>query len=236
MTESSIKIEVFHGIGYDCNIYLINKEVLIDAGTGLNHNLLMKWLKERTEIEDIHTLILTHRHYDHTGGAARILEDTGAVAYIHEEDGPAVLNGDMVTTGARAFGGEQMPIEARLIKEGFVFEIEYHKFEVLHTPGHTIGSISLWDPEEGILFSGDTIFANGGVGRWDLPTGDFSALTRSIELLSHLPIKDLYPGHDVVVKGRGREHAYLALESIGHTPFELMMRRKEYVNRGDSLG
>ena len=235
MTYSSdIRIEVFQGIGYDCNIYLINGEVLIDAGTGLNHQLLIKWLGERTDIEEIHTLILTHRHYDHTGGAAKILEETGAEAYIHEADAPAVLNGDMVTTGARAFRGEQTPIKAKQIEEGFLFNISGHKFEVLHTPGHTIGSISLWNEENGILFSGDTIFANGGVGRWDLPTGDFNALAGSIKRLSSLPIRDLYPGHDVVVKGNGREHAFLALESIGHTPLELMIHRKRYVEGGDS--
>jgi len=235
MTHSTdMAIEVFHGIGYDCNIYLVNGEVLIDAGTGRNHGLLMKWLRERTDPEEIHTLILTHRHYDHTGGAARILEETGAEAYIHEADAPAVLNGDMVTTGARAFRGEQVPIKARQIKEGFTFNISGQRFEVLHTPGHTIGSISLWNEENGILFSGDTIFANGGVGRWDLPTGDFNALAESIKRLSLLPIRDLYPGHDVAVRESGREHAFLALESIGHTPFELMMHRKRYVEGRDS--
>ena len=218
-------IDVFQGIGYDCNIFLVNRKVLIDAGTGHNHLIFMKWLKEHTDPKDVHTLILTHRHYDHTGGAAAILSETGARAYIHEADAPPVLNGDEVTTGARTFGGEQTPIDTELIHEGHNFDIDGNVFTVIFTPGHTIGSITLYERENAILFSGDTIFAHGGVGRWDLATGNHTALQNSIEKLTKLEIIDLYPGHDVVVLGKGKEHALLSLESIRQSPLELMMRR-----------
>ena len=171
-----LKIDVFQGMGYDCNIYLLNGEVLVDAGTGHNHNVVLHWLKEHTDPDDVHTIILTHRHYDHTGGAVDLLGETGAAAYIHELDAPPLQTGDAVTTGARAFRGEQIPINVIEIQEGHTFEAGGHIIEVLHTPGHTIGSISLHVREDGILFPGDTIFANGGVGRWDLATGNFGAL------------------------------------------------------------
>jgi len=221
-----LKIDVFLGYGYDCNIYLIEGEVLVDSGTGHTHNVFIDWLKERTEVRDIHTLLLTHRHYDHSGGAADILRETGATAYIHEADAPPVMNGDVVTTGARTFRGDQIPIDVVQINEDHVIDINGHLFRVLYTPGHTVGSISLYNEDSQILFPGDTIFANGGVGRWDLTTGDHGALKKSISTLAGLAIRDLYPGHDVVVKGDGKRHALLALESINHNPFELLMRRQ----------
>ena len=222
---SEIQVDVFQGYGLDCNIYLVEKQVIIDAGTGHNRNVFMDWLAEQTNIDDVHTLILTHRHYDHSGGAPEILDLTGVEAFIHEYDGPAVMNGDVVTTGARAFQGDQIPIKVTQIKGDHEFDINGHVFKVIYTPGHTIGSISLFNEDSGILFSGDTIFANGGIGRWDLATGNHSDLKKSIESLTKLEIKDLYPGHDVVVKGKGKQHALLSLESISEPPYDLIMRR-----------
>jgi len=226
-----LEVEVFRSPGYDCNVYLLDREVIIDAGTGFYHLVFMDWINERTDPEGIHTLILSHRHFDHTGGAVDILRDTGTTAYIHELDAPPVLNGDNVTTGARTFGGEQEPITVVQIPDEHVFDINGHKFRMLHTPGHTIGSIALWSEKEGIVFSGDTIFANGGIGRWDLATGDHDTLEHSISLLANLEIKDLYPGHDIIVKGNGSHHAGLALESIRLPRLELMMRRLQLIQK-----
>ncbi len=222
---NDLKIDVFQGVGYDCNILLLNGEVLIDSGTGHNFNVFLHWLKEHTDPLDVHTLILTHRHYDHTGGASDVMDETGATAFIHELDAPPLQTGDAVTTGARTFQGGQEPIDVVPISENHQFTIDGHIFDVLYTPGHSIGSISLFNKEKGILISGDTIFANGGVGRWDLATGDHGALKESISRLSKLEIRDLYPGHDVHIIGNGKEHAMMALESIQETPFDLMMRR-----------
>ncbi len=229
------KIEVYRGLGYDSNIYLIEGEVLIDAGTGHAHDVFMSWLRQRTDPLDIHTLILTHRHYDHTGGAVNILEETGAVAYIHADDAPPVMNGDEVTTGARSFQGEQIPIHVIPIEQDHIFEIGEHRFEVIWTPGHSIGSISLFCRGNGILFPGDVFFVNGGIGRWDLPTGDYNSLKTSIEkivgLVEDLESSDIYPGHDVPIIGKGKEHAELALVSIRQNPMDLMMRRLEFLKK-----
>lgn len=223
------RVDVFHGYGLDGNIFLVEGEVIIDSGTGHYHNVFMDWLNERTDPSDVHTLILTHRHYDHSGGAADIIRELDVEAYIHEADAPPVMNGDLITTGARAFNGEQIPISVTQILEDHIFNIVGLGFRVLHTPGHTIGSISLFNDDLGILFSGDTIFANGGVGRWDLATGDHESLRRSIAELAKLEIRDLYPSHDVEVLGEGKKHASLALESINQDPMELMRRRLDMV-------
>jgi len=223
------RIDVFHGYGLDGNIFLVEGEIIIDSGTGHYHNVFMDWLSEHTDPVDVHTLILTHRHYDHSGGAADILKETDATAYIHEADAPPIINGDLITTGARTFNGEQIPISVTQFREDHIFNIVDLDFRALHTPGHTIGSISLYNDDLGILFSGDTIFANGGVGRWDLATGDHGSLRQSIAMLAELEIRDLYPGHDIEVLGEGKKHALLALESINQDPFELMMRRLNMV-------
>lgn len=221
-------VEIFPGLGYDSNIYLLNREVLIDAGTGHNTNNFFHWLKERVDPADIHTLILTHRHYDHTGGAVDIIEETGATAHIHELDAPPLQTGDAVTTGARVFRGDPVAIPVVPIREEHEFPIGNYRLRVIHTPGHTVGSISLHEPGLGILFPGDVLFANGGVGRWDLATGDHGTLKRSIDLLAGLNITGLYPGHDIPVRESGHDHVLLARESMMESPLDLMMRRIRY--------
>ena len=226
-----LSVELFPGPGYDSNIYLLNREVLVDAGTGHNFNNLLHWLKERVDPLEIHSLILTHRHYDHTGGAEDILRETGATAYVHELDASPLQTGDAVTTGARAFRGDQPLIDVTPIGEDHEFLIGNRRIRVLHTPGHTVGSMSLYEREQGILIPGDVLFANGGVGRWDLATGDHGALKMSIDLLAGLEVNDLYPGHDAPIIGSGHDHILLAQESMRETPLELMMRRLNLVKK-----
>jgi hydroxyacylglutathione hydrolase len=88
------------------------------------------------------------------------------------------------------------------------------RLTVLHTPGHTEGSVCLYDPDAGLLFSGDTLFA-GGWGRVDLPGGDPDVMAASLARLSELPdAVRVYPGHgaDTTV---GRERAWLELVRDG---------------------
>jgi glyoxylase-like metal-dependent hydrolase (beta-lactamase superfamily II) len=71
-------------------------------------------------------------------------------------------------------------------------------FQVIATPGHSLGSICLYTNKRKILFSGDTVFAHGGFGRYDFPGGDFYALAQSLKKLAALDVVDLYPGHGPV--------------------------------------
>jgi glyoxylase-like metal-dependent hydrolase (beta-lactamase superfamily II) len=92
------------------------------------------------------------------------------------------------------FGEKLEPISvARELQEGDKIELGELTLKVLHTPGHTAGSICLYEPQQR-LFSGDTIFSDG-VGRTDLPTGDVTALHNSIEGLLKLDVQNIYPGH-----------------------------------------
>lgn len=88
------------------------------------------------------------------------------------------------------------------------------ELEVVHTPGHTPGSICLYHREKRLLFSGDTIFPEGSFGRYDLPGGDLAALRQSVEALSRLEVKELYPGHGMPVRNGGSRHIAASREVL----------------------
>lgn len=142
----------------------------------------------------VRLIVLTHGHIDHMEAAARLKQLTGAGLAIHELDAPML--GDAMLSGAALFGFAQQGSAAdRLLHEGDVVSLEGTdiSLQVLHTPGHTPGSVCFLG--NGVLFSGDCLFA-GGIGRVDLPGGDERAMMRSLARLAALD-GDLtvYPGH-----------------------------------------
>lgn len=141
-------------------------------------------------------VVLTHGHFDHLAAATAVVEATGAPLAVHSLDAPAITSA--AANGAIAFGWDDVSPEAdRLLEDGDVVEGGGARLSVLHTPGHTIGSICLLSTQGDVhhLFSGDTLFA-GSVGRSDLPGGDARALRESIRALSKLPPGTfVHPGH-----------------------------------------
>jgi hydroxyacylglutathione hydrolase len=173
------------GRGYDSNIYLIG-DIIIDTGTGENaKHVFSEILKSGISPEDISTIINTHCHFDHTGGNSLFSADI----MIHEEDADALEKGDSMATVAYMFGKSTEPEKiAKRLQEGD----KISDFEVIHTPGHTRGGICLFDGE--ILISGDTVFANGGIGRMDIG-GSYEDMINSLEKLQNLNAEYLLPGH-----------------------------------------
>lgn len=221
-----MQIHQVGGIAYDANIYLViaEKVILIDTGTGFYISDTMRKIRKITD-KKIEKIILTHKHYDHTGGAYKIKEETGAEIFIKEEDSFPLLTGESISTGAKAFGGELKPLKLSLLNE--FIEIGEEKLNVIHTPGHSQGSICLYEEQSKTLFSGDTIFADGGIGRWDLVGGNYDALVNSIKNLAKLNVVNLYPGHGRFILGNGKEHILRSLESIEeYSTFELIKRRR----------
>ena len=86
----------------------------------------------------------------------------------------------------------------RFLTDGMVLELGDISLRVIHTPGHTRGSVSLFSENDGMLFSGDTIFPAGSIGRTDLPGGSSEDMKKSIARLATLPAQTLYPGHGEV--------------------------------------
>lgn len=135
-------------------------------------------------------IFLTHGHVDHAAGAAPARRLFQARLQIHAADRDWLQE---LPRQAEMFGFEEageVPEVDHLHADGESFPLGHLTCHVLHTPGHSAGSCSLWIPEAQVLFTGDTLFA-GSVGRTDLPGGDFGALRRSI-------VEKLFPLGDEV--------------------------------------
>ncbi len=140
-------------------------------------------------------ILLTHRHFDHLAGVARLREATQAEILIHSLDAQGLR--ERAGSMAIFMSGTFVPTEpTRILKDGDIIEAAGFVFRVLHTPGHTEGGVVYVCDEERCAFTGDTIFCES-FGRTDLPGGNMRLLSRSIcDTILKLP-KDytLYPGH-----------------------------------------
>ena len=181
----------------DSNIYLLG-DTVIDAGTGFNFTKLKTYFAAlKLNLEKIKHIINTHGHFDHIGGNGYFYE---ADVAIHEADAHIIESADVKASYADFFDGKLHPHPVqRKLSDGDVVEANGLKLMVLHTPGHTPGSICLYSPDRGILFSGDTIFSDG-VGRTDMPGGDDEALAESMEKLAQLKVIKMFPGHGDPIK------------------------------------
>jgi glyoxylase-like metal-dependent hydrolase (beta-lactamase superfamily II) len=132
---------------------------------------------------------------------------------VHEKAAQALREGDDITTAARAFGCSFPRLEVKTVKEGDVIDLGDEKLEVLHTPGHSICSMALIHVKSKTLFPGDTVYTDGGIGRWDLPTGNHEELVASLKRLSELDITNLYPGHGPHSEGDAGRHLAMGLRN-----------------------
>jgi glyoxylase-like metal-dependent hydrolase (beta-lactamase superfamily II) len=140
-------------------------------------------------------ILITHAHIDHIAGAARLKQLTGAPILYNPRDLPLVKMMD-VQAGWLGMPTPEVHSPDDTLEDGRVIAISGLSGNILHTPGHTQGSVCLHLPTQNLLLAGDTLFA-GSVGRTDLPGGDGPTLIRSIrEKL--LPLSDatvVIPGH-----------------------------------------
>ncbi|HEX17468.1 MAG TPA: MBL fold metallo-hydrolase [Thermoplasmatales archaeon] len=202
---------------FDSNIYVVDGEVvtIIDCGTGLYFDDTMKRLSEIIDTREIDQIVLTHEHVDHSGGAEYFKKRLKKIKILaHERTAELLEKGMEPTAKLFSLPAPRVKVDQKL-REGDKLIIGDDIYRVLYTPGHSEGSICLYQEDKGILFSGDTIFSHGGIGRYDLPGGDLSKLERSIERISNLKIRDLYPGHGDYVIGSGDRHVRLSLMNIG---------------------
>ena len=166
----------------EVNCYLISTEkaaVVIDPG--FRSNEALEFLQNAKDKERL--IMLTHAHFDHIGFADELAEITDTKIAIGEKDAPA-LSDNYINLSA-PFGDPLSPFEAdMLLTDGQGVEIGDILFKVIHTPGHTVGSVCYLIDD--ILFSGDTLF-NASIGRTDFPGGSFSQISSSIKKLYALP-------------------------------------------------
>jgi hydroxyacylglutathione hydrolase len=138
-------------------------------------------------------ILLTHSHWDHIADAAKLKKTLDVPLYIHAEDAPNLEKP----------GSDHLPLMFPIkgvkpdgyLTDGQKIETGGLKIEVIHTPGHTPGSVCFYLEKEKILVSGDTLF-KGGMGRLDLPTSRPDLMPASLKKLTHLPPKTrVFPGH-----------------------------------------
>jgi hydroxyacylglutathione hydrolase len=135
---------------------------------------------------------------------------TGAKLSIHRMDAPGLSN-DLLSS-AIMFGEKAAPVTVdRLLVEGD----RIGDLTVIHTPGHTPGSLCLYHDGEEVLISGDTLFTHGSFGRYDLPGGSLPALRDSLKKLSGYPVRGVYPGHGEPVREGAGRHVAAALKAVG---------------------
>ncbi len=192
---------------YDANAYLVDRHILIDVG--MDARSMIAELGKYVQPGNLETIILTHCHYDHTGGAGEVAAAFGAKIAIHKDDAP--LLGNPNASASSMFGEKALSIVPDILLKGGEF---FGELEVIHTPGHTPGGICLYSARSKVLFSGDTVFQDGSFGRTDLYGGSTQQLIRSIEKLNLLDVSTMYPGHGDVVEKDASEQIKLSLMMI----------------------
>ena len=181
-------------VGFTSNCFIVHngKEAFV-VDPSISEKKILKALEERGL--NLKGILLTHGHFDHIWRAQEIREETRAPLYVHELDNEMLIDADK--NAYRTFTGNDFTIKKAdvLLRNGDVIELGDEKITVLHTPGHTRGSVC-YDTGDSII-TGDTIFAEG-FGRCDLYGGNMSALKESIKKLTEMAKTEnrwLYSGH-----------------------------------------
>jgi len=183
---------MFHCIestGIDSNCYILESDLIALIDTGTHKNYRVYDYVDENDIQ-IDFIINTHCHFDHVGGN-KFFE---VPIYAHEMDYLDIKNATEKTFYwgfAPSFKGYE---NVNPLKEGETIDLGDYLLKIIHTPGHTSGSMCLLEEEKSYLFSGDTVF-KGAVGRYDLPSGSLDDLKQSLKKLCDIKVKEVFPGH-----------------------------------------
>lgn len=205
-----MKVQRINTSPYASNSYLINEKILIDPG--MDTGRLIEKLEELTEPANIELIILTHGHFDHSAAAKPVAKLCDAPIAIHKDDAASLKSEE--ESASMLFSSPAPDFEPDILYEdGDIVRIDdAEALQVIHTPGHTPGGISLYEPYSKGLFSGDTVFPNGGMGRTDFAGGSIEDLSRSIEKLTELDVITIYPGHGPVTSDDANKQIRLSLQ------------------------
>ena len=193
-------------------VYLIEDErlTLVDAGLPWGMKKIVNYIRSigRHE-EEVDTVLMTHSHPDHSSGVPPIRKLTGAGILAHAQDTKTDRDNGVSLSYAGMFGSTSLPIPflqrapvKQVIEDGDVLPIR-GGVRVIHTPGHTPGSVCFLLEDEGVLFSGDTIFgSDNGVSRSvPFPSYNRDDYRNSLERLAKLEFDVLCGGHGRALRG-----------------------------------
>ena len=208
---------------YPPNVFLIKEGgvgALIDSGFSDDdsYNTRIKFLQAHSDAK-IKYIVLTHHHYDHSSGAHRLRDATGAQIVVHKDEESLLLNPDN-ETGDMEIPEDQKEFREQAkkwreeaakaipdirVEDGHVLEIGALHLKLVHTPGHTAGHLCMLIPEEKLLFSGDNVLGVGTAAIAPPPHGDMAQYIASLKKMQTLEAELLAPGHGPLVKEPNRK-------------------------------
>ncbi|MBA3975328.1 MAG: MBL fold metallo-hydrolase [Candidatus Solibacter sp.] len=192
----------------NCSVFAdstTREAVVIDPGDGLDDMAHLQSVLARHNLK-VSAIVITHAHIDHIGAAAKLKKSTGAPVYMNPADQDLYSNLDWQANWLGMKSPETTEIDAPA-RDGDTLKIGSTDLHLIHTPGHTQGSLCVYAQSENILAAGDTLFRDS-IGRTDLPGGDPRQILRSIHnrLLTLPPETEVICGHGPSTTiGRERE-------------------------------
>lgn len=207
------RLKINAGVPNLNNCYIIQDEktketMVIDPGAEAEKIIKMLEIMQAK----VKYIYLTHCHGDHIGAVLPVQEKFGGTILIHRIDAENLNNPEVTLTTLIGMPEIHLQADSR-IDDGDLIHIGNLEFKVIHTPGHTAGSTSLYLPEYRLLFSGDTLF-RGAWGRTDVPTSSFEDIIASItNKLIVLPENTIvYPGHGKSTMIKEEKPIYIDLQ------------------------
>lgn len=196
----ALHVETFVFNPFQVNTYIISNEtkqcLIIDPGcsNSQEENILLQHI-EKQKLKPIYC-IATHGHIDHILGAKIICDTFNIPFLLHKNDEPFI---DQMEVYAAAFSItiDKKPKVSGYLEEDKKLILGNNTLSIIHLPGHSKGGCGIYAKNDNFLITGDTIFEGGGIGRVDLPGGDYNTLINSIkEKVLQLPENTvIYPGH-----------------------------------------
>lgn len=188
------------------NCYVVTDENTLECAVidpGAFASVILDYIEDNKM--KVKAILLTHGHFDHTGSVETLMKETGADVYINRQD---------CQSGAHSPLRYKEPQGTKYYSEGDVITVSGLKFEVMETPGHSPGSVTLRC--EDALFTGDTLFRDS-CGRTDMDGGSMETLLKSLKRLYDLEGDyEVYPGHaDQTTLSRERSENYYMQYAVG---------------------
>jgi len=235
MTELRHNIFMIPGTGKGSHSYVIignRMNLLIDPGMDSNFPYLQEnLLKVGLKVRDIDIVINTHEHFDHIG-ANRYFQENAIIA-AHRFAATKMAFNDIYVTLYRSGDVNELPIYVHLwLESKSRIDLGNYTLDIIHTPGHTSGSICIYEPKQKFLFTGDMVFA-GGTLSYIAESGSIGDYINSLLSLSTRQILEIYPGHGDISRDPERD-----LQGAVENAKQFLLKEKEvriqHLNEGGS--
>jgi len=197
IVEVQDNIFMIRGVDKSSHSYVVKGDrinLLIDSGLDKNFSLLQKnLLKIGLKVRDIDIVVNTHEHFDHIG-ANRYFQENAIIAAHRFAATKMAVNDKYVTLYSSGDTNDLSLYVHLWLESKSRFDLGNYTFDIIHTPGHTSGSICIYEPSKKFLFTGDMIFA-GGILSYIAESGSVGDYINSIMSLNARYVEQIYPGH-----------------------------------------